>query len=46
MSDGITDAYRKISKEDEILMETSRIESLEHELEKARRALRELKRNK
>ena len=46
MSDGITDAHRKISTEDEIKMETRRIEYLEKELEEARRSLRELKRNK
>jgi hypothetical protein len=45
MSDGITEAYRKISKEDEIIMETRRVAALEAELKKARRVLRELKGN-
>jgi predicted RNase H-like nuclease (RuvC/YqgF family) len=46
MSDGITDGWKKMEKEDEIKMETRRVEMLEKELEKAKRNLRELKRDK
>jgi hypothetical protein len=46
MSDGITDAFKKGSIDDEIKRETHRIKFLKAELKKAKRSLRELKRNK
>ena len=46
MSDGITDGWRKEDKNKEIERETIRINLMELDLEKARKALRELKRNK
>ena len=46
MSDGITDGWRKEDKNKEIERETIRINLMEFDLEKARKALRELKRNK
>ena len=46
MSDGITEAWKKEDKEKEIERETIRINMMELDLEKARKALRELKRDK
>ena len=46
MSDGITDGWRKEDKNKEIERETIRINLMELDLERAKRALRELKRNK
>ena len=46
MSDGITDGWKKEDKEKEIERETYRINLMEIDLEKARKALRELKRDK
>lgn len=46
MSDGITDAWEKEDKAKEIERETNRINLMEIDLDKARKALRELKRDK
>jgi len=46
MSDGISEAWKKANLEEEIERETYRIMIMESELEKAKKVLRELKKDK
>ena len=46
MSDGITDSRKKISREEEIKMESYRIEMMVKDLKNARKALKELQKDK